>query len=426
MDSRPTPGVSQLQRRSCTEEKKVLKPSLASGRLGKYEEEENDGEDKWCALNDSKPDTVKRRVRRVIRTSSDSDLSEASTIDSAAGMSAKGTTRKDEIRARKDERKARQVQRKEAKDAQKSDRQNEEELDEDEELVDTDKDLPISEELELALRKQRLEARRVHRKRRGKSPHLDNSGRVRSNRRAGKKEDILSSPGSNPGDDRSYSKSASSKRANSLDGVRHKKKNEGMETSWTEDPPQYGSKLVRSASADRIRRNNSLLEHMVPSSGFNMLLDDSQNDSMLKNTMPLRHAGNVTGDRDTSSLSQGKLCVESDCLTDDLKERGYSDCFDYESPQPQLSKAKISRGDFFPKSGKSPSDRFLCSSKTTDFAPRIHSRRLNTSEHDKAIPSNSLENIMKHESGKIRKMKKGGARSLDDVQNRSKSKQLRQ
>lgn len=424
LDTPHAPDVSAPLQTSSSRRKKEAKSSLASAT-----KQRNDGEveDKWCALNDSKPDTVRRRVRRIIRSNSDSDMSEASTIDSGAGMSAKGTTRKKGIQLRKEERKARQSQRKEAKDAKSSEgHHGDEDLEEDDELVDTDKDLPISEELELALRKKRMEARRSTKNKRGKSPHIDHSGRVRSNRRGGKKEDVLSSPSSNAGEDRSYAKSLSTKRANSLDGAPRRHKHQNLDALTADDSPEQRTAMARCASADRISKSDALFGHMSASSGFNMLLDDCHNDSMLRN-IPNRPVRKSLRHQNTSPHKN--ISTDDDYFIADVKEQGYTKASRFGSPQSRLSKVKLSKSEITTKSGKQHSDRFLCPSKTSDFAPRISSR-LNILDDDDATQETStserLEHFLTEERSKVRKMKKGGAKSVDDAPTRRSPKQLRQ
>ncbi len=423
---RPTPTVSHLDSKSSTDRKKGFKSLQESGSVGK---DDDDGEDKWCALNDSKPDTVKRRVRRIIRTNSDSDLSEASTIDSSAGLSAKGTGRKEEIRARKVERRAQKAQHKEGKDLEKNGG-NDEHLDEDEELVDTDKDLPISEELELALRKKRLENRHSNKKRRGKSPHGNQNERVRSNRRGGKKEVVLASPIHKLGEDRSHVKCEFPNRTNSLDGVRRKKKPENLDVLFVENSQDHEKKLIRSASADRIRRDDQLMERLGSSSGFNMLLDDCQNDSMMKVIPPRHLSGDSVRGRNSSRPLQHNTTVQSNSFIADSKDRKYSGAIGFGGSEPPLAKKIRSRCELLQKSGKANSDRFLCTSKTTDFAPRISSRSINVSGHDDSSldqkPKGILNNFIQKDSVMIRKMKKDGSKSVDGVPKRRNPKHLQQ
>jgi hypothetical protein len=389
------------------------------------DEDEDDVEEKWIALNDSKPRTIKRRVRRVVRSHSDSDLSEASSIDSSSDTSTtrEKVSRKKEIRERNSERQARQDRRKAnnnkvqqgGEDGSKGIVAN---LDEDDELDDTDKESPISEELELALVKKRLE-------RRGKSPL---SGRPQSSRRGGKKDRVLSPP------KRDNNAGEEPRRSSSFDGRRRRKNQDSADASSTGTKP---ARTMRSSSADRIRRKRA-------DSGFNMLLGDSQNDSSL-NVVPLRADTKRSSSKFTSppvrrvSLSpQSEMRKEIDMFMDRMKDPGSS----RDLTPPEIDSAMFS---FFPSDSESSKkdsmlsrtemmlgtrqaqpDRFLCTATTADFAPRMLNRCLNNSGHDDDAPRKpvALDKFMAEERGKVKSSKKGCARSLDAPKRRKSRKNL--
>jgi hypothetical protein len=268
---------------------------------------------------------------------------------------------------------------------------------------------------QLALRKKRAEARRSPKKLRGKSPHSDSGGRVKTPRRAGKKEEILTVPSVIIGDDRSQTKTMSKKRQTSLDKIRRKTKSESGDTFSLfskGEIAQSGKPLTRSSSADRIGKRNANHEHMSYSSGFHMLLDDSQKDFML-NTATLRHEDDSWRDRDFQ---------DSHSRSHDNKKESSRRSL---SPKPE----SLPRRPTLSKTRKPQSDRFLASS-TSDFAPRLSSRRLNASgdddEDDVIRPMNnldrSLDNFVAKEQSKVRKSKKSSARSVDEIAMRRKPK----
>lgn len=401
------------RKESCDHSEKDSKSVTEQGHAGI---ESDDGEDKWCALKDSNPDSAKRRVRRVIRTNSDSDLSEASTIDSSSGVNNKGKSRKGEIRARNRERKARQAERAAAKDGKQVEEYQEPDLDEDEDLVDTDKDMPMSELNEqLALRKKRADARRSPKNLRGKSPHSDTGGRVKSTRRAGKKEEILTAPNVIDKDDHSNTKSISKKRQTNPDKIRGKTKSGSGDTFLSkEHTVQQEKPLTRSASADVIGKRNANQDHMRNSSGFKKLLNDSRKDFML-NTAALRHENDSWHNLQLPAGVQDPLSRSHE----NRKETGRRSL----SPTPDSNP----RRDMLSKSRKPQSDRFLCVSTTSDFAPKLSSRHLNVSGDDyertpKTNQGKSLDSYVITEESKVKKSKKSSARSVDDISKRRKPK----
>lgn len=435
----PATAVSENQR--STKSNKAS-PSSALSSIIDVGNEEDNGEEKWVALNDSKPTTAKRRVRRIVRSHSDSDMSEASSIDSSSGMIVKGS-RKDEIQARNNDRQAQQEERKQQQSKDEPDDRLV--VDEDDDLVDTDKEMPMSEEVELALREKRREIRRKF--------QLSGGRRV-------KKDGILSPPKCD--EDEKYrgaedeTKSISTRprrRANSHDGrcPRRKKHDKA-------DADSSSSRMVRSSSADRPRRKKK----SGTSSGFNMLLSDSRKDVSL-NVMPLRvspttgsfrdHPGFTTSSR-RSLLSQGEeIRKEIDAFMITMKNHQGSpsrtnipqidsDVFavspssssfegllkNHQIPEIPSRRDMMMLGRAKPR--RVQSDRFLCNANTSDFAPRMSSRCLNDSGHDDddnapSKPSNALSKFMAEESSKkVRKSKKGSSRSLDAPRRRKSRKNL--
>ena len=103
------------------------------------------GEAKWFALNDEEPETTKKRLKRIVRSYSDSELSEASTIDSSgandrAARRRRIKERKDAMTQRRNERRKQRAEKKRLENPEEAPTDGH--ADEDDDLVDTDQDVP--------------------------------------------------------------------------------------------------------------------------------------------------------------------------------------------------------------------------------------------------------------------------------------------
>jgi hypothetical protein len=392
-------------------------------------------EEGWLTLNDEKPKKLSQRMTRITSSYSDSEMSEASTIDSS-GYNDTGRNR---LKARRKEikvKRALRIQDKLQKDREQETSENTQ-LDEDDSVIDTDQDLPTYQECELSERRKEKERgrrssskegkRRSNSKNGPKSPKCRSmSGERRKNspcestprrkggRRAGKKEVTLTSPDRND-DIENTSKLAERKEefvlSNSFTSGRRKVKQKSFDapcdvpdfTMISPTPPHANIEGGGRRKAVKDRRSGS-------KNGFNLLLENSQKDSVP--TVSPKPPQSPTPRSPRSRMSKNKKMEKK---ASSARTLGRVDDFKKQSPHtPKNGRSPSSDFDSptkSPRKGKRPgplrqpqSDRFLCASKNMDFAPQHSCRGLHVSENSsRAKRSTELRKHSKEDGVAFRK-----------------------